>query len=161
MRKNQIRIVIFGCCPIVCLCLCMSSLPWCKWCWSTHVTWKLKGSEGKKIHRQKFQQHVFSYKIYEYKNHDMDEKNIYPFSALKQDSEIPFLLLFCCWLNRLSAFQACVFISVRSEAGVKPSPEDHERAGAVAAGGRAAAQSDPSESGHYVYINPFIQNPPG
>lgn len=49
-----------------------------------------------------------------------------------------------------------MFISVRSEAGVKPSAEDHERAGAVAAGGRAAAQSDPSESGRYVYS--FIQN---
>lgn len=51
-----------------------------------------------------------------------------------------------------------MFISVRSEAGVKPSAEDHERAGAVAAGGRAAAQSDPSESGHWVDVSPFIQN---
>lgn len=41
---------------------------------------------------------------------------------------------------------------------MKPSAEDHERAGAVAAGGRAAAQSDPSESVHNIYINPFIQN---
>lgn len=39
--------------------------------------------------------------------------------------------------------------------------EDHEWAGAVAAGGRAAAQSDPSESGQYVYIYPYIQHDTG
>lgn len=57
------------------------------------------------------------------------------------------------YICSLCVLQARVFSSGRSAAGVTPSAEDHERAGAVAAGGRAAAQSDPSESRHCVHVH--------